>query len=64
MRKNESIEMLLRLGMIILMALCPPLGVIIVLCIALSGKTVSGFITALSVFAFILIMALIASPFL
>lgn len=37
MKKVDATEMLLLLGLVVVFGLCPPIGVIIVLCIALFG---------------------------
>ena len=37
MKNGDKTEMLLLLGLLVVIGVCPPIGTIIVLCIALSG---------------------------
>ena len=45
---NDSGVILLSLGLLVIMAACPPVGVALVLCIVLSDGTVSGFLGCLT----------------
>ena len=49
----------LKLGIIILLALCPPVGLVVVLCIVFSDGTPSGFVGCLTPFILFVIVALI-----
>ena len=60
---NDQGHMLLLFGMIVLFALCPPVATVIVLCIAFSDGTVTGFIGCLTPFIILVLIALISMAF-
>ena len=43
--KNDNGVLLLMFGMLVIMALCPPLGVVLLLCGVFSDGTFTGFIS-------------------
>ena len=61
--RNDNGEMLLLFGLIIIMAACPPIGVILMLCIAFSDGTLPGFIGCLTPFVILVIIALLTMAF-
>ena len=65
MRKNNNDNgvNLLLLGMIVILAACPPIGVVLLLCIVFSDGTVAGFLGCLTPIIFFAILALIWSAF-
>ena len=59
---NDNGVILLSLGLLIIMAACPPIGVALVLCIVLSDGTVSGFLGCLApIILFVVIAAIVAA---
>lgn len=65
MKKNNNDDgvILISLGLIVIMAACPPIGVILVLCIVLSNGTVSGFLGCLTPVVLLVILAAIVGAF-
>ena len=61
--KNANGVLLLMFGMLVIMALCPPLGVVLLLCGVFSDGTFTGFIGCLSPFIILVIIALISMAF-
>lgn len=60
---NDQSKILLYLGLIVVFALCPPIGVAIVLCIVLSDGTVQGFIGCLTPLIVLVVIAYLISLF-
>ena len=57
---NSNGELLLLLGLIVIMAACPPIGVVLVLCIVFSDGTIPGFIGCLTPFIILVLLALLS----
>lgn len=62
-KNNGDGVILISLGLIVIMAACPPIGVILVLCIVLSNGTVSGFLGCLTPVVLVVILAAIVGSF-
>ena len=60
---NDQGKILLYLGLIVVFALCPPIGVAIVLCIVLSDGTVEGFIGCLTPIIILIVIAFFVTLF-
>ena len=60
---NDSGVILLSLGLLVIMAACPPIGVALVFCIVLSDGTVSGFLGCLTPIILFVILAAIYAAF-
>lgn len=60
---NDNGVLLLMLGLLVIMAVCPPIGVVLVLCIVFSDGTVSGFVGCLTPFIILVLVALISMAF-
>lgn len=60
--KNQG-PLLLMFGMIALFALCPPVAIVIVLCMVFSDGTVPGFVGCLTPFIVLVLVALISMAF-
>lgn len=56
---NDSGVILISLGLLVIMAACPPIGVALVFCIVLSDGTVSGFLGCLTPIVIFVIIAAI-----
>ena len=56
---NDSGVTLWMLVFLVIMAACPPIGVVLLLCIALSDGTVPGFLGCLTYVIFFVILAAI-----
>ena len=54
---DDSTQMLLLIGLIVLFAALPPVGLVVLLCIVFSDKTVSGFIGCLTPFLILVAIA-------
>ena len=60
---NDNAVLLLMFGMLIIMAACPPLGVVLFLCVVFSDGTVSGFMGCLTPFIILVLVALVSMAF-
>ena len=65
MRKNNNDPgaSLLLFGLLIIMALCPPVGVVLLLCIVFSDGTLPGFVGCLTPFLILVAIAAISMLF-
>ena len=61
--KNGNKLQLLYLGMIVILALCPPLGVVLVLCAVFCDGTLSGFLGCLTPLIILIVLALVMMAF-
>ena len=62
-KNNDDGVILISLGLIVIMAARPPIGVILVLCIVLCNGTVSGFLGCLTPVVLLVILAAIVGAF-
>jgi hypothetical protein len=61
--KNDNGSLLLLLGMVVIMAACPPIGVVLLLCIVFSDGTATGFCGCLTPILLFVILAVLWSAF-
>lgn len=60
---SGNVSLLLLIGLVILFAILPPVGLVVLLCIVFSDKTVSGFLGCLTPFLILVGIALLTMLF-
>lgn len=60
---DDNISLLLIIGLVILFAVLPPVGLVVLLCMVFSDKTVSGFLGCLTPFLILVGIALLTMLF-
>ena len=60
---SDNVSLLLLIGLVILFAILPPVGLVVLLCMVFSDKTVSGFLGCLTPFLILAGIALLAMLF-